>query len=287
MKKKIVSCILSIITVFTLCAGTIGASASAAPAPYTVTVSGKTVKFEKNAGSYIKNSRLMVPAREMAAALGCTLKWDAKNKCAVISTKDCSMSLYIGTDSYMSTSNNAIGATAPQSYGAAPEIKNGRSFMPVCSLELLYYTISVSGKTVEIKTDDSGSQLPSPMVSYATVAQAAAAVSFKVKTPSTLKDIEAVNVIDGELVQVNYKGGICYRVSGAALRTELGGNISGDYNVYSNTSSIAAGGWTVTLMGNGNGVSLAVWGDGDNSYSIAFDTPVSSSDVSAIVASVA
>jgi hypothetical protein len=31
MKKKIVSCILSIITVFTLCAGTIGASASAAP----------------------------------------------------------------------------------------------------------------------------------------------------------------------------------------------------------------------------------------------------------------
>ena len=92
MKKKIVSCILSIITVFTLCAGTIGASASAAPAPYTVTVSGKTVKFEKNAGSYIKNSRLMVPAREMAAALGCTLKWDAKNKCAVISTKDCSRS---------------------------------------------------------------------------------------------------------------------------------------------------------------------------------------------------
>ena len=62
MKKKIVSCILSIITVFTLCAGTIGASAAAAPAPYTVTVSGKTVKFEKNAGSYIKNSRLMVGA---------------------------------------------------------------------------------------------------------------------------------------------------------------------------------------------------------------------------------
>ena len=32
MKKKIVSGILSIITVFTLCAGTIGAAASAAPA---------------------------------------------------------------------------------------------------------------------------------------------------------------------------------------------------------------------------------------------------------------
>lgn len=293
MKKKILSLIVCAAAVLALCVGTAGAAKAGVYVPaktYSVTISGKALSLSKDAAPYIVNGRLMVPAREVAEALGYTISWNAKERCAVIENKKFTVSTYIGEDSYARASKTAIGMTEPASYGAAPAIKNGRTFVPVRMFSLLGYTVTAIKNGADISTSDStGVQLPNPMVSYKTAEEAAKAVSFQVKIPAALKDkqINTVNVISGDLVQLDYADGTCYRVSGAALRSELGtGDISGDYNEYSNVSTITVGGQSVTLKGDADGVLLAVWGDDANSFSIAFEKAVTADTVSAIVASV-
>lgn len=293
MKRKILSLILCVAAVLALCVSTAGAAKAAVSGPtktYSVTISGKTLGLSKNAAPYIINGRLMVPAREVAEALGYTVRWNAEERCAVIENKEFTVNACIGEDSYARASKVAIGMTEPAGYGAAPAIKNGRTFVPVRMFSLLGYTITPTENGADVTPSDStGVQLPNPMISYKTVEEASKAVSFQVKIPTALKDkqINAVNIISGDLVQLDYADGTCYRVSGASLRKELGtGDISGDYNEYANVSTITVGSQSVTLKGDAAGVMLAVWGDDGNSFSIAFEKAVTADTVSTIVASV-
>lgn len=292
MKKRFIAIALCVIMTLSLgvtaaCAA--GAAKKAASPAYSLVINGKTVTFDKNsapAGIYVKNNRIMVPLRAAAEKLGCKVKWDAKNNCAVLSDADCSLNVYLGDDSLVRTSNKGIGATAPASYGAASEAKNGRTYVPVRLFELFDCTVAFKNNTVTIdKTADSNSQIPNPLVEYGSIAEAQKAVSFKIKTPASLKDtkIDSVIVIDSSLAEINYAGGICWRTAAAGADN---GDISGDYNTYASVNTLSAGGQTVTVKGSGSNVSLAYWTDGTNSYSAAFDTPVTADYISAMVSSV-
>lgn len=300
MKKKLISAALCAVMILSLgvsAALAAGSSKTAAkPARqngYTLFVNGDAVKLDNNsapASIYTKNRVTMIPLRAAAEKLGWTVAWNAKERCAVLENKDSAMNIYIGSDSYVRTSRTAIGATAPMSCGAAPEIKSGRTYVAAKLFELMDCTVTVNVKSTSIieKKDDSA-QIPNPLVEYPDVQSAQKAVSFTIKTPGFLKDtkIEAINVIAGDLAQVSYAGGICWRVSGPALAGQAGtGDISGDYNVYSSVNTLTVGGQTVTVKGNGNGISLAVWSDKSNCYSASFDAPVSADTVTALVSSV-
>lgn len=73
-------------------------------------------------------------------------------------------------------------------------------------------------------------------------------------------------VIPDDILETNYAGNgdaeICIR---KAVGTE---DPSGDYNQYSGSQQVKVGDMEVTMKGNDGGVSLAVWQDGSNAYSI-------------------
>ena len=57
----------------------------------------------------------------------------------------------------------------------------------------------------------------------------------------------------------------------AVYRKETGSSdISGDYNIYNSEIQMSINGYDVILKGNDNVYSLAIWTDGDYSYSLSF-----------------
>lgn len=121
------------------------------------------------------------------------------------------------------------------------------------------------GNTDEDSGNDSN-QIPNPWQEYKTVSEAAKATGISFSAPEKFEKytVSYVQAMDG-IVEVTYSNGsneICVRKGRGT------DDISGDYNVYKNVSEKEIGGNTVTLKGNGDGVSSAAWTDGKYSYSI-------------------
>lgn len=75
-----------------------------------------------------------------------------------------------------------------------------------------------------------------------------------------------------ELAEIQYIGetnSLYYRKS---LGTE---DNSGDYNIYQQEEALTVSGCAVTLKGNSDGYSLAIWSDGTYVYSIGVTAPIS------------
>lgn len=167
--------------------------------------------------------------------------------------------------------------------------KSGSNYMILCRSQVVYpdapyewslVTVSKSAKgkvklgdvqTLElgITDEDSGNdstQIPNPWQEYKTVSEAAKATGISFSAPEKLEGykVSYVQVMDG-IIELRYFNG------SNEIRVRKGtgtDDISGDYNVYKNVSEKKIGGNTVTLKGNGDGVSSAVWTDGKYSYSI-------------------
>ena len=58
---------------------------------------------------------------------------------------------------------------------------------------------------------------------------------------------------------------------------------SGDYNVYESTETVEINGLTVTLKGNNQTYSLAIWQNGDYSYSISLEKGISKKDLTSLL----
>lgn len=135
---------------------------------------------------------------------------------------------------------------------------------------------------------DSGSAgVPNPLVNYKTVEEAADAMGQPVKVPETMVwgfARRSIDVIDGRILQISYEGEkksmITYRTAAIAE-----GDISGDYNEYPQENELTIGELTVLTGGDGDLISLAVWDDGEMTYSLSFDTPVAEDVLNAIVGS--
>lgn len=84
----------------------------------------------------------------------------------------------------------------------------------------------------------------------------------------------------GELAQISYSGGgesLVYRVSRG------GEDNSGDYNEYENIKSLDIDGVSVTLKGNGEAYSLAVWQSGGLSFSLSAEGAMSEETLREII----
>lgn len=58
---------------------------------------------------------------------------------------------------------------------------------------------------------------------------------------------------------------------------------SGDYNVYDSTETVEINGITVTLKGNNQTYSLAIWQNGEYSYSISLEKGISKEDLTTLL----
>lgn len=120
------------------------------------------------------------------------------------------------------------------------------------------------------------------IVDVADVDALSEAVGFPVKGISALPfqaDEVTYTSFWGELAQITYTG----EGQTVTFRQSVGADDnSGDYTVYSETEVKEIGGLSVTLKGNGENYSLAVWRDGDYTYSARAEAGLTAAEWEAI-----
>lgn len=116
----------------------------------------------------------------------------------------------------------------------------------------------------EIVDPNQNTLTPNPMQRFEDVEAAGEAVGFTVSVP-VLDNIDAIFVINGEIIQI--KG----QYAGQAITFRMGQgseDISGDFNVYENETSLLIQGHEITAKGNGDLISLVLWQTDEFTYSI-------------------
>ena len=126
----------------------------------------------------------------------------------------------------------------------------------------------------ELETKESVS-IANGMVEVNSIDELSAAVGFQVSEvnglPFTVENEVYTSYWD-EMAQIEYTG----EGETAVFRKGMGtDDVSGDYNVYSNVKEITVGANSVTLKGNTDSFTLAVWTDGDYSYSLDISSGLS------------
>lgn len=126
----------------------------------------------------------------------------------------------------------------------------------------------------ELETKESVS-IANGMMEVKSIDELSAAVNFPVNEveglPFTVEK-EVYTSYWGEMAQIEYIGEGETAVFRKGMGTE---DVSGDYNVYSNVKEITAGANTVTLKGENDIFTLAVWNDGEYSYSLDISSGLS------------
>ena len=157
---------------------------------------------------------------------------------------------------------------------------------------LLLVVISISACQSTSRQESSPSlgfgdtQIPNPMAYHQTIDEARKVVGFVFETPAKLPEgynQNGIATIRREIAQVVYKNGentITYRTAKGS------GDISGDYNTYSTTQTIAVGKLPVTIKGENNSINVAYWTKNDLCYSIVFSIVITVDQLSEIIQSI-
>ncbi len=254
-----------------------------------ITVNGEAIDLSKsNLSQYIfgENGNVMVPLRAVAEKMGFTVGWDGENKAVTVGDDDWEVRAYIGEDLYSGVSKIAIGMTAPQSYGAAPQLVEDTTFVPAKMFELMGYSYSSIGQFVDFTkatANENTVQIPNPFIPYEKIDAAKAALSFNPSVPSYLPagyEIDEITVVDNDFLQIIY---INDNDETIYYRTAVGNeDISGDYSIYTNTKTIKVGDLEVTAKGNAN-IAVAVWNTGNLTYSIQSEKELSEKEIVDII----
>lgn len=121
-----------------------------AKAPTKILVNGTELKGAK---VIAEGDVFMLPLRAVCETLDFSVIWDAENSRVKIDNGEVNTTLEIGVDSYYKASSTAIGLTAPFSFGAAPKLVNGKTYVPAELLNLLFSnpdTVAVDGDVITV-----------------------------------------------------------------------------------------------------------------------------------------
>lgn len=259
-----------------------------------ITVDGNAVDLSKlNISQYMytENGNTLVPLRTVAEKMGYKVDWNEADNSVSVNSDEWEIVLNIGVDSYYGVTKikDAVGMTAPQTYGAAPKIIDDTTYVPAKMFELAGYNFSAVGQYASFTKagadDNNAVQIPNPLVEYKSVDEAKSKLSFTAPTPSYVPDgysISYVGTIAGDTLQIFYRNGeneMVFRVA------EGNDDISGDHNVYKNIKDINAGKITAKYRENGES-SGAVWTNGNLTFSIYADTVISEKDIINIISGI-
>ncbi len=162
--------------------------------------------------------------------------------------------------------NNNVGVDIPA------QTTSGTSQPAVTSQTAETSQPATTSETAADTTDEPIVLLSTPFEYYDTLEEAAQAIGFDMTAPESLGKFteRSVATIDGEILELAYYDKDDNR--GHNIRKAKGsGDISGDYSIYDFTGTVDVEGRTVTMSGNGDKVFMAVWTDGDFSYSVTTD----------------
>lgn len=156
-------------------------------------------------------------------------------------------------------------------------------------------TASNSGSSSNGGNAEAGAdvQIPNPFEDFSTLEQAEQAAGFEMSLPDAPDgyetvvyrvdaDVHMLEVVYSDKALENEDAVEAYRIRKASES----GNISGDYNEYSEVNEVAVSDNQVTLKGTDGKVFVATWASGEYSYAIDIDMNgqgLSSDDVIALV----
>lgn len=252
-----------------------------------IKVNGEKVDLSKSGLSqylYDVKDNVMVPLRAVAEKMGYTVEWDGEKQAITIGDDEGKAVINIGEDSYFGVTKikDAVGMSAPQSYGAAPQIIEDTTFVPAKMFEVMGYTYSSVGQFVDFTK--ATAQIPNPFAEHETVEDAKKALSFNTVLPTVIPDgykLDYVSTMSGDFLQIVYKNGdkeIMYRIAKGSE------DISGDYNVYTDTSKVKIGDFDVTVRKSDKALSV-VWTSGDYTFALYADG-VNEKEMTDIIASI-
>lgn len=116
------------------------------------------------------------------------------------------------------------------------------------------------------------------IVEVASLQELSGLVGFEVTTEFSLPfEVEKITYCSywNEMAEIEYSGGEC----SAIYRQSMGSDDnSGDYTTYSDVVEITVNDLNVTLKGNNGAYVLAIWTDGNHSYSLSISSGVSAED---------
>ena len=250
-----------------LCGVMLLTASAFASGDYKVTVDGAALDLGTLA-PYEQDGRVMLPLRKVAEALGFAVTWNQETQTASVDDGLVKSSVTIGVDSYYMASSQAIGMSAPQSFGVAPVLHSDSTFVPSDLFTLLCGQSTVKDGVVALEKN-SQTQIPNPMVEYETLDEALAVLDFKPAFPKVPEGYtqSQVWVIGGDLLDVRYHNGDKTLSFRAAKDSD---DVSGDYSHWDNVITQPEGKVSYTLKGNGDTISLVLWKDLTLSYSLSF-----------------
>ena len=116
-------------------------------------------------------------------------------------------------------------------------------------------------------------QISNPFQECANLDEAAKLAGFPLTVPNAPTSVQ---VMDGTMIQADYENGMCIRKAPGSE------DISGDYNDYSQVETKDG----LTLKGEGDTVSLALWTKDGYSYSVSVANALSKTDMLALIADI-
>ena len=123
------------------------------------------------------------------------------------------------------------------------------------------------------------------IIEYASVEELSRALGFTVKTPGELPFAPEEVSHDawfGDLAEINYRGAEALLTTRMAAGAE---DPSGNYNVYRQVETVPPTDATVTLKGENDRVSLAVWTDGEYAFSVSVEPAISQEEMLRVIES--
>lgn len=106
-------------------------------------------------GTFASGDCTMVPMRQVAEALGFTVTWDGEARTASMDDGILHTTVTIGEDLYWYASSTAIGMSAPTELGAAPELRDNKTYVPLSLFGMMYGEggAAVAGDTLSFTRD--------------------------------------------------------------------------------------------------------------------------------------
>lgn len=267
--KKLTPALLSLALAGTLCLPAMAAPLATDSVNDVNTASGYTLQV--NGSDTDIDVCVMVPLRALAEELGFTVVWNGDS--IRVDTGDVHTDVTLGVDRYVITTSKEgmVGMSVPFSLGCAPYATNGVTYVPLSLFDALLGNredaITGDSGVISIQTDTSA-QIPNPFVDCDTLDQAEQLAGFSLTLPADIK-ADGISVLSGDMIQVLCEDGLSIR---KALGDE---DISGDYNTYPQVETVAVQGHAVTLKGEGDQVTVAVWTADGYTYAIHSETGLS------------
>ena len=135
---------------FVMCFALIASTANVFAAKFSFSVS-EDLNIDMSE-TYTNDEHTMIPLRKTVENLGYKVIWNGEEMSVLIANDNVNIKIYIGKDSYYIESPKGVGMSNPVMVGAAPELKNDKTYVPAVMLNMLNHYNNLS-ETQALATD--------------------------------------------------------------------------------------------------------------------------------------